>query len=132
MLVRHGADAANADSRSARRSSAFSIPTDRRTRPGGTASGESATEAWVIGAGSSMSDSTPPSDSASVKSRVAAANRRARSSPSAQLDAEHPARQPHLAPDERGRGMIRQPGVVHAFDLGALAEPQSQHEGVGR
>ena len=30
-----------------------------------------ATEAWVITAGISISDSTPPSDSASVKSRVA-------------------------------------------------------------
>ena len=32
--------------------------------------GEPATEAWVITAGSSMSDLTPPSDSASVKIRV--------------------------------------------------------------
>ena len=36
----------------------------------GTARGESATEACVIGAGSSISDSTAPSDSASVKRRV--------------------------------------------------------------
>ena len=72
------ADAANADSRSARRSSTASMPTDRRTSDGGTASGESATDAWVIGAGSSISDSTAPSDSARVKRRVHATKRRAR------------------------------------------------------
>ena len=52
------------------RSSTDSIPTDRRTSASGTSRCEPATEAWVITAGSSMSDSTPPSDSASVKIRV--------------------------------------------------------------
>ena len=39
------------------------MPTDSLTRSGGTASGESATDAWVMVAGYSISDSTPPSDS---------------------------------------------------------------------
>ena len=56
--------------RSATRSSAASMPTDSRTRSAGTSSGEPAAEAWVIDAGCSISDSTPPSDSASVNSRV--------------------------------------------------------------
>ena len=56
--------------RSAIRSSTFSIPTDRRTSAGSTSRCEPATEAWVIVAGISTSDSTPPSDSARVKSRV--------------------------------------------------------------
>ena len=45
---------------------------DQRRRHG---QGDPATEAWVIGAGTSMSDSTAPSDSARVKSRVAATSR---------------------------------------------------------
>ena len=52
-------------------------PTESRTSAGSTASGESAAEAWVIRAGCSMSDSTAPSDSASVKSRGAGAPARA-------------------------------------------------------
>ena len=40
-------------------------------RLGSTSSGEPATDRWVITAGTSISDSTPPSDSASVNSRVA-------------------------------------------------------------
>src|SRR5690606_25334317 len=55
-------------SRSASRSSTVSIPTDSRTRSSGTAKGEPATEAWVIRAGCSINDSTPPSDSASRNS----------------------------------------------------------------
>ena len=53
------------------RSSTPSIPTDRRISAGSTASAVSDTDMWVIAAGTSMRDSTPPSDSASVKSRVA-------------------------------------------------------------
>ena len=53
-------------SRSERRSSTDSSPTDSRIRSSGTASSESATEACVMVAGSSISDSTPPRDSASV------------------------------------------------------------------
>ena len=46
------------------------MPTERRISAGSTASGESTADAWVMRAGCSMSDSTPPSDSASVNSRV--------------------------------------------------------------
>ena len=62
-------------SRSAIRSSTPSIPTDRRTSAGSTSSGEPATDMWVIAAGTSISDSTPPSDSASVNRRVPSAMR---------------------------------------------------------
>src|SRR5947207_923725 len=47
-------------------SSTVSIPTDSRTSPGSTSLVEPATDRWVMTAGTSMSDSTPPSDSASV------------------------------------------------------------------
>ena len=46
------------------------MPTDSRTRAGSTSSGEPAADAWVIRAGCSISDSTAPSDSASVNRRV--------------------------------------------------------------
>ena len=52
--------------RSARRSSTVSMPTERRTSAPGTSSGEPAADACVIRPGCSMSDSTAPSDSASV------------------------------------------------------------------
>ena len=61
------------------RSSRPSMPTDSRTSAGSTSSGEPATDMWVIAAGSSISDSTPPSDSASVKRRVPSAIAIARS-----------------------------------------------------
>src|SRR4029077_1161972 len=54
----------SARSRSSTRSSADSIPTERRTRFGGAAKGASAVEACVIRAGTSIRLSTPPSDSA--------------------------------------------------------------------
>ena len=63
------------------RSSAPSIPTDRRISAGSTASAVSDTDMWVIAAGTSISDSTPPSDSASVNSRVPSATAMARSAP---------------------------------------------------
>ena len=47
------------------------MPTESRISAGSTASGECATDTWVIAAGISISDSTPPSDSASVNRRVA-------------------------------------------------------------
>src|SRR5438067_1577890 len=57
----------SACSRSATRSSIDSIPTERRTRFFGGANGASAVDAWVIRAGTSIIDSTPPSDSASFQ-----------------------------------------------------------------
>ncbi len=68
----------SARDRSASRSSAVSMPTDRRTRSAGTSSCEPATDAWVIRPGCSMSDSTPPSDSASVNTCVRLADVAAR------------------------------------------------------
>src|SRR4051812_22392156 len=62
----------SAASRSASRSSAASMPTDRRTRLPGGANGAPAVEACVIRAGCSIRLSTPPSDSASWKMRVRA------------------------------------------------------------
>ncbi len=59
------------------------MPTERRTSAGSTASGESTAEAWVMRAGCSISDSTPPSDSASVNNRVRATISSAASSPPA-------------------------------------------------
>src|SRR5207245_9196329 len=58
--------------RSPMRSPTVSMPTERRTRPAGGASLVPRTEACVIGSGTSMSDSTPPSDSPSVKISVRA------------------------------------------------------------
>ncbi len=65
--------------RSASRSSMPSMPTESRTSEGSTSSSDPATEVWVIAAGISTSDSTPPSDSARVNQRVASANAVARS-----------------------------------------------------
>src|SRR4051794_16436405 len=73
----------SARSRSASRSSTSSMPTDRRTRSAGTSSGEPAALAWVIRPGCSMSDSTPPSDSARVNSRARSQTFNACSSPPA-------------------------------------------------
>ena len=83
MFAREGvrATASRAWWRSATRSSVVSMPTERRTSVGSTASGESTADAWVMRAGCSMSDSTPPSDSASVNSRVRATSSSAVSSP---------------------------------------------------
>src|SRR3982751_1186310 len=62
----------SAASRSASRSSADSMPTERRTRFGGGANGAPAVEACVMRAGCSIRLSTPPSDSASANSFVLA------------------------------------------------------------
>ena len=72
---------ARACSRSASRSSTSSMPTESRTRSPGTSSGEPAALAWVIRCGCSISDSTPPSDSARVNSWVRSHTFRATSSP---------------------------------------------------
>ncbi len=60
------------------RSSTCSIPTDSRTSCAGTSHGDPATLACVIGPGTSINDSTPPSDSArknsSARSAIAIAS----------------------------------------------------------
>src|SRR5437764_1303975 len=77
---------ASATSRSSTRSSADSRPTESRTRFDGAANGASAVEACVIRAGCSIRLSTPPSDSASWKTRVRATRARASSSDSARKE----------------------------------------------
>src|SRR5262245_23296837 len=67
-------------SRSSTRSSADSRPTERRIRFFGAANGASAVEACVIRAGCSIRLSTPPSDSASLKTFVRATSATASSS----------------------------------------------------
>ncbi len=57
------------------------MPTDALMRSSGTSLVVPATEAWVMVAGTSMSDSTPPRLSARKNSRVAAAMRLAASAP---------------------------------------------------
>ena len=107
-------------------------PDGQPHQAGRTASGDSATEACVIGAGSSISDSTAPSDSASVKRRVASANRRAWSSPprSSKLS---------MAPGARiwrwtsvGRRMVGKAGVVHALHGRAVGQPQGEDQRIRR
>ena len=63
----------NASVRSATRSSAASIPQLRRTRSAGTAAADPSTDWCVIACGTSISDSTPPSDSARLKTSQRAA-----------------------------------------------------------
>ena len=68
------AAARSACSRSAIRSSTCSMPTERRTSPSPIPSAwrrSGGIDAWVMIAGCSASDSTPPSDSAQVKTRSA-------------------------------------------------------------
>ena len=97
--------------RSATRSSVVSMPTDRRTSAGSTASGESTAEAWVMRAGCSMSDSTPPSDSASVNSRVRGDELERGLLAARHEEAHHAAEVAHLPPrDRRGRGAPGCPG----------------------
>src|SRR6185503_3421556 len=67
--------------RSAMRSDTVSMPTERRTRPAGGASFVPRTEPCVMASGTSMSDSTPPRDSASEKYFVRATIRFAAASP---------------------------------------------------
>src|SRR6185436_17440053 len=65
----------SACARSSIRSSGCSMPTESRIRSPGTSKGEPATLAWVIGPGTSINDSTPPSDSARKNRRVRSATR---------------------------------------------------------
>ena len=118
------------------------MPTDRRTRAGSTSSVEPATDAWVIVAGTSTSDSTPPSDSASVKRRVASAIAIARSAagrtarPRLRHERDHPAAGPHLAAlaDERGARMgvrsVREARVEDAVDVVAPGQEPGDGRGV--
>ena len=80
----------SACSRSATRSSADSIPTERRTRFVGGANGASAVDACVISAGTSIIDSTPPSDSASFQIFVRATSATASSSDAARNETMPP------------------------------------------
>jgi pimeloyl-ACP methyl ester carboxylesterase len=77
------ADLTRAVSRSATRSVGDSIPTESRTRLRGAANGASAVDACVIRAGCSIRLSTPPRDSARVKSFVREQSATASSSDSA-------------------------------------------------
>ena len=62
-------------------SAAVSMPTLSRTRSSGTSRSLPATDAWVMRCGCSMSDSTPPSDSPRVNTRVRAHTSSAACSP---------------------------------------------------
>ena len=63
-----------------------SIPTESRTSAASTCNGEPAADACVIWPGCSMSDSTAPSDSASVNSSVRRTTSSAAASPPAQVN----------------------------------------------
>src|SRR5579862_2584034 len=89
-LPTRAADLTSAVSRSATRSVGASIPTDRRTRLRGAANGASVVAACVIRAGCSMRLSTPPSDSARMKTLVRAQSATASSSVSARKETMPP------------------------------------------
>ncbi len=78
------------------------MPTDRRTRSSGTSSAEPAVDACVIAPGCSMSDSTPPSDSASVKISVRVQKSQRRLSAAGEAHGDHAAETAHL----RGRDLV--------------------------
>ena len=129
--------------RSAMRSTADSIPQERRIRASGTSRAEPATEAWVIVDGTSMSDSTPPSDSARVNSRVDAQIASARSRavragrPAAaggsRYERDHPSPVAHLAGGEAGlRVGVRTVGETGVADpLDVVARGEESGDGVG-
>src|SRR5581483_11873957 len=83
-------DLTSAASRSATRSAGASIPTESRTRLRGAANGASRVDACVIRAGCSMRLSTPPSDSASVKTLVREQSATASSSDAARKETMPP------------------------------------------
>ena len=133
-----GQRASSAARRSSTRSSTSSMPTESRTRLSGTSSAEPATEAWVIAAGCSISDSTPPSDSARVKISVAAQTRSAASRPPADGERHHAAEAAHLLGRDLVPGVRGQARVVHPLDrrvageqlgdpLGVVAVPLHPH-----
>ena len=106
------------------------MPTDSRTRFGGTSSGEPATDAWVIAPGCSMRLSTAPSDSASVNTRVAAATCLRRGFAGRQREAHHPAVVAHLLGRRGVAGMIGQLRVEHALDGRVAGEQIDDRPGV--
>ena len=108
-----GAERTSADSRSATRSSADSIPTDSRTRFLGAANGASAVDACVIRAGCSIRLSTPPRLSASFQ---IASGRRARPPPPRSRRGTRSSRRSRASAGarSRGRGATRGPGRARA------------------
>ena len=85
-----------------------SMPTDSRTRSSGTSSCDPAVEACVIAPGCSISDSTPPSDSARMKISVREQKSRAACGPPAQPDRHHAAEAAHLPGGDVVVGMVGQ------------------------
>ena len=98
------------------------MPTDRRTSAGSTSSGEPATDRWVIAAGTSMSDSTPPSDSASVKRCV----------PSAMATARSAAVRPSGTSGRHERDHPAEPGVEDGRHVAAPAQERRDGRGIRR
>ena len=89
---------------------------------GSTASGESAAEAWVIRAGCSISDSTAPSDSASVNSCVRGDDVERGCLAAGGEEAHHAAEVAHLAgARRRGRGASGRPGYSTRATAGCAA-----------
>ena len=99
------------------------MPTDSRTSAGSTATVEPATDACVMRAGCSISDSTPPSDSASVNSRVPRHDVERGVLAAAQRERDHAAEVAHLTRgDRRGRMVRADPGTAPASTAGWLDE----------
>src|ERR1700746_3515394 len=97
------------------------MPTDSLTRSSGTARADPAAEACVIRPGSSISDSTPPSDSARVNSLVRAHTVAAPPPPpplrpAPHREPPHPAEPAHLLRRQLVTGMRRQPRVQDLTD----------------
>ena len=117
--LEHGARArgtpTSAASRSAIRSSTFSIPTESRIRFRGAANGASAVEACVMRAGCSIRLSTPPSDSASEE-ELRPRGERDRLLLGLDEEGDHPAEVAHLPPRHLVAGMRREAGVEHTLD----------------
>ena len=99
--------------RSATRSSAASMPTDTRTSAGSTSSGEPAADAWVMRPGCSMSDSTAPSDSASVNRQRRATHVERSVLSSGGEERHHPPEVAHLARRDRVAGMFGKTRIEH-------------------
>ena len=80
------------------------------------------TDAWVIPAGWLISDSTPPSDSASANTRTRSSTCAARSRVS-ELDADHSAEAGHLPARQIVLRMRRQADVEHVLVADLLDQP---------
>ena len=112
----------SAASRSAIRSSTFSIPTESRIRFRGDANGASAVEACVMRAGCSIRLSTPPSDSASEEELR----------PRGERDAPAPRSRPGRRPSRRSRASAAAPRRGRDASRGrgrAPARPPGAHRG---